>query len=100
MKPIRRLLCVAVAGLVLGVGPLATGVQACPGCKTANETESRRPQAYMMSILFMLGMPATIVTGFGFAFYRMSRQSPEQAALLQQFLDQQAEQQRQQGQQS
>lgn len=100
MKPIRRLMCVAAAGLVLGVGPLSTVVQACPGCKTANETESRRPRAYMMSILFMLGMPATIVTGFGFAFYRMSRQSPEQAALLQQFLDQQAEQQRQQDQQS
>ena len=39
----------------------------------------------------MLGMPATIVTGFGVAFYRMSRQTPEQAAALQQYLDQQAQ---------
>lgn len=100
MKLIRSLLCVAALGLAVGVGPMSASVQACPGCKTANETESRRPRAYMMSILFMLGMPATIVTGFGFAFYRMSRQTPEQAALLQQYLDQQAQQQRQQDQQS
>lgn len=100
MKPIRSLLCLAAVGLVLGMGPMSTMLQACPGCKTANETESRRPRAYMMSILFMLGMPATIVTGFGFAFYRMSRQTPEQAAVLQQYLDQQAQQQRQQDQQS
>jgi hypothetical protein len=29
----------------------------------------------MYSILFMLGMPATVFTGFGIAFYRMSRRS-------------------------
>ena len=91
MKLIRSLLCVAAIGVVVGLGPASTAVQACPGCKTANETESRRPRAYMMSILFMLGMPATIVTGFGFAFYRMSRQTPEQAELMQQYLDQQAQ---------
>ncbi|MFN9220121.1 MAG: hypothetical protein ACK6D0_20010 [Planctomyces sp.] len=99
MKLVRNLLCVVAMGVVVGLGPISTCVQACPGCKTANETESRRPRAYMMSILFMLGMPATIVTGFGVAFYRMSRQSPEQAALMQQYLDQQAQQQRLQDQQ-
>ena len=45
-------------------------------CKAANETSSALPKAYMTSILFMLAMPATIVTGFGFGFYRLSRQFP------------------------
>jgi hypothetical protein len=48
---------------------------ACPGCKNANETESLRPRAYMYSILFMLGMPASVFAGFGIAFYRMSRRA-------------------------
>jgi formate/nitrite transporter FocA (FNT family) len=54
-------------------GFLPSEAQACPGCKNANETDSLRPRAYMYSIIFMLGMPATVFTGFGIAFYRMSR---------------------------
>ena len=91
VNALRRIFCISMVLLACGLGPFCTTVQACPGCKAANETESRRPRAYMMSILFMLGMPATIVTGFGVAFYRMSRQTPEQAAALQQYLDQQAQ---------
>jgi hypothetical protein len=94
VSALRRIFCIGMVLLVCSLGPFCTTVQACPGCKTANETESRRPRAYMMSILFMLGMPATIVTGFGVAFYRMSRQTPEQAAELQQYLDQQAQSQK------
>ena len=29
----------------------------------------------MYSILFMLGMPATVFAGFGIAFYRLSRRA-------------------------
>ena len=29
----------------------------------------------MYSILFMMGMPATIFTGFGISFYRMTRKA-------------------------
>ena len=48
---------------------------ACPMCKTANETDDARPKAYMYSILFMLSMPAMMFSGFGFAFYRLSRKA-------------------------
>jgi hypothetical protein len=44
-------------------------------CKLANETDARLPMAYMYSILFMLGTPATVLTGFGIGFYRLSRQA-------------------------
>ena len=43
----------------------AREAQACPMCKTAIEEESNVPRAYMLSILFMLAMPATIFTGLG-----------------------------------
>jgi len=54
-------------------------------CKQANETTAgekkeevnRRPAAYMYSILFMLAMPATLLTGFGIGFYRLARKSAE-----------------------
>jgi len=54
---------------------------ACPNCKFANETESNRPRAYMYSILFMIGMPATIFTGFGISFYRMTKKAQLEAML-------------------
>ena len=56
---------------------------ACPNCKNANEIDPKRPRAYMYSILFMIGMPATIFTGFGISFYRMTvkhQQMLEEAA--------------------
>ena len=60
----------------LALGPEA---MACPNCKFANESESNRPKAYMYSILFMIGMPATIFTGFGISFYRMTKRAQEEA---------------------
>lgn len=86
MKNSMRAILMAVlfAGTVgiLPCGPL-TKLQACPGCKNANETDNLRPRAYMYSILFMLGMPATVFSGFGIAFYRLSRRAAlEQEALL------------------
>lgn len=34
----------------------------------------------MYSILFMIGMPATIFTGFGISFYRMAAREEQQLA--------------------
>ena len=72
---IRLILAAGIFAATTGLVPHAWQplAAACPGCKTANETDSRRPTAYMYSILFMLGMPATIASCFGVAFYRMSR---------------------------
>jgi hypothetical protein len=63
-------------GLLPGI---TSTVEACPNCKLANETDDRRPKAYMYSILFMIGMPATIFTGFGVSFYRMAKRAQLQA---------------------
>ena len=83
---LRSLLLTSVFAFTCGLLPsgLTSTVQACPGCKNANETDNLRPRAYMLSILFMLGMPATVFTGFGIAFYRMSKRAAlEQEQLLQ-----------------
>lgn len=77
MKKLMRVVMMTVA-VFTASGMLTSEAQACPGCKNANETESLRPRAYMYSILFMLGMPATVFTGFGIAFYRMSRRSMQE----------------------
>lgn len=76
----RRLLSTLILALVL-TGSLGTAsvASACPNCKFANETESSRPRAYMYSILFMIGMPATIFTGFGVSFYRMVKKAQVEA---------------------
>jgi len=96
-KTLRHFLLTAVFCTVTGLLPFAeTTVMACPGCKTANETDNLRPRAYMLSILFMLGMPATVFAGFGVAFYRMSRRTAVDQATMDEFLQQQAEIQRQQ----
>lgn len=71
----RMILVMGIFAGTAGFVPTAWQSQAmaCPSCKNANETDSRRPMAYMYSILFMLAMPATIASCFGIAFYRMSR---------------------------
>jgi hypothetical protein len=74
MKKLMRIVMMTVA-MISASGLVSSEAEACPGCKNANETDSLRPRAYMYSILFMLGMPATVFTGFGIAFYRMSRRS-------------------------
>ena len=80
-RTLQKLVVAGALALVLsGSGGLSSAVQACPNCKFANETESNRPRAYMYSILFMIGMPATIFTGFGISFYRMTKKAELAAA--------------------
>ena len=63
-----------VAAVVISLA-MAAPVSACPMCKVAAEQSARQPRAYMFSILFMMGMPMMLTTGFGIAFYRLSRQA-------------------------
>ncbi len=65
------------AGLLAFNFAAPVAAMACPLCKLANESKqeneesNRRPRAYMYSILFMLSMPATLLTGFSIGFYRV-----------------------------
>jgi hypothetical protein len=77
MKKLMRIIMMTMS-MIMASGLVSSEAQACPGCKNANETDSLRPRAYMYSILFMLGMPATVFTGFGIAFYRMSRRAMQE----------------------
>lgn len=88
MKLFIRRFVVALA-LIMALGALPVGesqASACPNCKAANETDDLKPKAYMYSILFMIGMPATIFTGFSVSFWRMTRR----AQLEQQLAEQEA----------
>jgi LytS/YehU family sensor histidine kinase len=71
----RRSWRTAIFGAALLFLATAAPVSACPMCKLASESASRQPRAYMYSVLFMMSMPMMISTGFGIAFYRLSRQS-------------------------
>ncbi|HUE16317.1 MAG TPA: hypothetical protein VMR25_19240 [Planctomycetaceae bacterium] len=63
--------CVAAVVCLATAGPLS----ACPMCKLATESTSRQPRAYMYSIIFMMSMPMMLTSGFGIAFYRLSRKA-------------------------
>ena len=71
----RRLLTICV--LALALGAVVPSASACPMCQVANENapesavNNARPRAYMYSILFMLAMPASLMTGFSVGFYRL-----------------------------
>jgi len=76
--PILRSCFLAVTLLALFSSPqVIRPAAACPMCKQLNETEDRRPQAYMYSISFMLAMPAILLSGFGVAFYKMTRREQQ-----------------------
>ena len=80
LSAVRHLIVAATVLLVVGAFPVSSSpVHACPNCKNANESYPNRPTAYMYSILFMIGMPATIFTGFSLGFYRMVRNAQKQA---------------------
>lgn len=73
---LRRIIrCAAILLALSGAFGLGGEALACPNCKLANEADDNKPKAYMYSILFMIGMPATIFTGFGVSFYRMAKKA-------------------------
>lgn len=75
----RFLIALTMAAALFATDATVRSALACPMCKVANESDENdelamaRPRAYMYSILFMLSMPATLFTGFGITFYRLSR---------------------------
>lgn len=71
-----------IALAVLLAGPATESAQACPNCKESLSTDDSLPRAYQYSIIFMLTVPATIFTGFGYGFYRLSQRSAEQRGEL------------------
>jgi hypothetical protein len=52
----------------------AVAAQACPMCSQSIAEQRALPQAYMYSILFMLGMPAVVLGGIGGTIYWKFRQ--------------------------
>lgn len=73
-----RYLMVPVLALCLTLSaPAASTVFACPMCKAANDEDDSKPRAYMYSILFMLTVPAMLVSGVGFGLFSMSRKEAE-----------------------
>lgn len=79
----RRVLLtvLALVGLCCS-GMLTSTADACPSCKAANATDTRLPLAYQASILFMLGVPAVMVSALGFGLYRLNK---AQVAAMQAF---------------
>lgn len=77
-RAVRRIVFVVAIAVV---GLSAAAVQACPMCNQSIANEDSLPRAYMYSILFMLGMPATLFSGFGiFLFYKFRAYNAAQAA--------------------
>lgn len=71
---IRILLCTAVLGF-----SAQSAAWACPLCKIAVENDDKQPMAYMISILFMLGMIMSLFFGVGVLAWWINRN--EQRAL-------------------
>lgn len=51
---------------------------ACPMCKSALETDSRLPQAYQTSILFMLSVPTAIFSAITWGLVIIARRESQQ----------------------
>jgi hypothetical protein len=67
----RYLKTIAPGTLVLAQ---ASNAWACPMCKLALETDAAEPKAYMVSILFMLGMISSLFLSVGILLWWVSRQ--------------------------
>ena len=67
----RTLKTIAIGTLVLAN---ANSVWACPMCKFALETDAAEPKAYMISILFMIGMISTLFCSVGVLLWWVSKQ--------------------------
>lgn len=51
----------------------ASSAWSCPMCKMALDTDDPQPRAYMISILFMLGMMGSVVAAVCVLLYRVNR---------------------------
>ena len=67
----RTLKTIAMGTFVLAQ---ASSAWACPMCKFALETDAAEPKAYMVSILFMMGMISTLFFSVGVLLWWVSKQ--------------------------
>lgn len=68
---------------LLSAGLVCWGVstaEACPSCRAANASNPNLPIAYQTSILFMLTVPALIMSVFGVGLYRLNKAQEEATA--------------------
>ena len=73
-----KIVMIPVLAVVLTLSaPAASTALACPMCKAADEEDDAKPKAYMYSILFMLTVPAALVSGVTFSLFKMSRNEAE-----------------------
>jgi hypothetical protein len=75
-KPSLLRRAVLIAGFL--TAQTAADALACPLCKIANESTDERPRAYMISILFMLGMMATVSGSVGGLVWWVNRKEKKQ----------------------
>ena len=78
VKTMKALKVACHFGLLVVLGcAIAVDVLACPGCKDGFATGANAGlgEAYTWSILFMLGVPATIVTAFTIVIIRRLKQN-------------------------
>ena len=76
-RTFRFLLIPAIAAVLTLSAPVASTAFACPMCKAATEEDDSKPRAYMYSIIFMLTVPATLVSGVTFSLFAMNRKEAE-----------------------
>ncbi len=63
-----------LVGITLLVWSLSSGnAFACPMCKLALESDDPQPRAYMLSILFMLGMITSVTSAVGGLLWYVNR---------------------------
>jgi len=66
--------------ILMNVSLWTSSAVACPMCKNALESDSPQPRAYMISILFMMGMIFSVATAVGILMWRVNR--AEKLALI------------------
>lgn len=77
-RTVRQFVIGLTAAVVLTLSSLGTSsAVACPMCKAANEEDDAKPRAYMYSILFMLTVPATIVSTLTFGLVVVGRREAQ-----------------------
>jgi hypothetical protein len=74
---VRYLMIPVFAAVLTLSAPAASTAFACPMCKAATEEDDSKPRAYMYSIIFMLTVPATLVSGVTFSLFAMNRKEAE-----------------------
>lgn len=74
----QRFLSTLVACCAAAFVLTADAALGCPMCKQAAKEDPQLAEAFATSILFMMSMPFMLVTGFGIAFWRLSKRGGDE----------------------